>query len=84
MGTDDARTVVNSILGAYGLPQLKATKGFKYFDDFEVRFFGLATVAGSMSGSHALGPTCDARCHAGQNVQGQLWTLRPLTLSPVF
>lgn len=50
MGTDDARTVVNSILGAYGLPQLKATKGFKYFDDFEVRFLGWQQLRGPYPG----------------------------------
>lgn len=31
----DGRTVVNSLLGAYGLPQLPATPGFKQFEDFE-------------------------------------------------
>ena len=35
---NDARTVVNSILGAYGLPQISTAKGYKEFDDFgEVR-----------------------------------------------
>lgn len=29
------RTVVNSLLGAYGLPQLPADKGFKLYDEFE-------------------------------------------------
>lgn len=24
--------------GAYGLPQLKASKGFKYYDDFQAEY----------------------------------------------
>ena len=32
---NDARTVLNSILGAYGLPKMSATKGFKAYDDVE-------------------------------------------------
>lgn len=31
----DFTTVVNSILGAYGLPQLKATKGYMLYDDLD-------------------------------------------------
>ncbi|KAK9822672.1 hypothetical protein WJX81_007150 [Elliptochloris bilobata] len=40
VGTDDAKTIVNSILGAYGLPLLKATPGFRVHEDadFSYRF----------------------------------------------
>lgn len=38
VGTGDARTIVNSILGAYGLPQMKASKGFKLYDEFEAEY----------------------------------------------
>lgn len=31
----DGRTIVNSILGAYGLPKISVTKGFKSYDDFD-------------------------------------------------
>lgn len=31
----DPRTIVNSILGAYGLPKIRNAEGFKQFDDFE-------------------------------------------------
>ncbi|KAK9816416.1 hypothetical protein WJX72_000023 [[Myrmecia] bisecta] len=34
-GTDDATTIVNSMLGAYGLPQLKGSKEFKLFNDLD-------------------------------------------------
>lgn len=34
-GGADGTTVVNSILGAYGLPQLEASKGFRYYDSLE-------------------------------------------------
>ncbi|KAI3425827.1 hypothetical protein D9Q98_007802 [Chlorella vulgaris] len=31
----DGRTILNSVLGAYGLPQLKAAAGYRLFDDPE-------------------------------------------------
>ena len=34
----DATTILNSVLGAYGLPQLKATPGFRLYDDPEEGF----------------------------------------------
>lgn len=37
-GSEDGRTILNSVLGAYGLPQLKATPGFRVFDDPEEPF----------------------------------------------
>lgn len=39
LNTADGRTVINSILGAYGLPQLAGVaKGFKQFDDFDAEY----------------------------------------------
>ncbi|CAG9464221.1 unnamed protein product [Pedinophyceae sp. YPF-701] len=38
LGGTDASTVVNSILGAYGLPGIKSAKGLKAFDDFEEEY----------------------------------------------
>lgn len=38
LGTDDPTTILNSVLSAYGLPTLAATKGFKAYDDFEQGF----------------------------------------------
>ncbi|KAL4430605.1 hypothetical protein ABPG77_005845 [Micractinium sp. CCAP 211/92] len=35
-GSMDGRTIVNSILGAYGLPKLKASPGYRYFDDLDL------------------------------------------------
>ncbi|DBB13650.1 TPA: hypothetical protein ACH3X3_000672 [Trebouxia sp. C0006] len=35
LNQSDARTIVNSLLGAYGLPQLKGTPGFRVLDDPE-------------------------------------------------
>ncbi|KAI7844586.1 hypothetical protein COHA_001826 [Chlorella ohadii] len=37
-GSEDGRTILNSVLGAYGLPQLKPTKGFRVYDDPEEPF----------------------------------------------
>ncbi|PRW57552.1 hydrolase [Chlorella sorokiniana] len=37
-GSQDGRTIINSVLGAYGLPQLKPTKGFRVYDDPEEPF----------------------------------------------
>ncbi|PSC74590.1 psbP chloroplastic isoform X1 [Micractinium conductrix] len=37
-GGTDGRTIVNSILGAYGLPQFKAKKGFRTYDELEDPF----------------------------------------------
>ena len=34
----DGRTVINSILGAYGLPKITAAKGFREFDDFDEEY----------------------------------------------
>ncbi|GBF89284.1 photosystem II oxygen evolving complex [Raphidocelis subcapitata] len=34
IGSNDATTIVNSVLGAYGLPTLKASAGYKVWDDF--------------------------------------------------
>ncbi len=33
IGTDDATTVVNSVLSAYGLPTLPKTSGFRLYDE---------------------------------------------------
>lgn len=38
LNTADGRTVVNSILGAYGLPKIAATKGFRQYDDFDEEY----------------------------------------------
>ncbi|KAL3137046.1 hypothetical protein ABBQ32_006631 [Trebouxia sp. C0010 RCD-2024] len=38
LNQSDPRTIVNSLLGAYGLPQLKGTPGFRAFDDPERNF----------------------------------------------
>lgn len=38
LNQSDARTIVNSLLGAYGLPQLKGTPGFRTLDDPERDF----------------------------------------------
>jgi len=38
LNTADSRTVVNSILGAYGLPKIDATKGFRQYDDFDEEY----------------------------------------------
>ncbi|KAL4436868.1 hypothetical protein ABPG75_004007 [Micractinium tetrahymenae] len=35
-GSTDGRTIVNSILGAYGLPTLRASPGYRYFDDLDL------------------------------------------------
>jgi hypothetical protein len=35
VGSDDATTIVNSILSGYGLPTLTPSKGFKPYDEFE-------------------------------------------------
>jgi hypothetical protein len=35
VGSDDATTIVNSILSGYGLPTLKPSQGFKAYDEFE-------------------------------------------------
>ncbi|KAL0018424.1 hypothetical protein WJX77_002671 [Trebouxia sp. C0004] len=35
LNQSDGRTIVNSLLGAYGLPQLKGTPGFRLLDDPE-------------------------------------------------
>ncbi|CAL8468118.1 g7657 [Coccomyxa elongata] len=37
-GTDDPTTVLNSVLGAYGLPQLPGSGGFKLYDDFDQEY----------------------------------------------
>ncbi|KAK9826648.1 hypothetical protein WJX74_007820 [Apatococcus lobatus] len=34
-GSNDATTIVNSILGAYGLPKLKGSNGFRVYDDLD-------------------------------------------------
>lgn len=36
--TTDGRTVINSILGAYGLPKITGAKGFREFDDFDEEY----------------------------------------------
>lgn len=38
LNQSDGRTIVNSLLGAYGLPQLKGTPGFRTLDDPEREF----------------------------------------------
>jgi len=35
---NDSRTVINSVLGAYGLPQMAAAKGLRPFDDFDLEY----------------------------------------------
>lgn len=35
LGSDDATTIVNSILSGYGLPTLKPSQGFKPYDEFD-------------------------------------------------
>jgi PsbP len=35
----DGRTIVNALLGAYGLPQLSHTPGFRLYDDFDQDFY---------------------------------------------
>ncbi|WIA15677.1 hypothetical protein OEZ85_002303 [Tetradesmus obliquus] len=39
LGSDDATTIVNSVLSAYGLPTLKASAGFRVYDDFADEFY---------------------------------------------
>lgn len=39
IGSDDPATIANSVLSAYGLPLLKASNGFKLFDDFDNDYF---------------------------------------------
>ncbi|KAK9838227.1 hypothetical protein WJX84_004399, partial [Apatococcus fuscideae] len=34
-GSNDATTIVNSILGAYGLPKLKGSAGYRMYDDLD-------------------------------------------------
>lgn len=34
IGSSDTTTIVNSVLGAYGLPTLKASAGFRVYDEF--------------------------------------------------
>lgn len=34
VGSSDTTTIVNSVLGAYGLPTLKASAGFRVYDEF--------------------------------------------------
>ena len=38
LNSADGRTVINSILGAYGLPKITAAKGFREFDDFDEEY----------------------------------------------
>jgi hypothetical protein len=38
LNTTDGRTVINSILGAYGLPKIAAAKGFRQYDDFDEEY----------------------------------------------
>jgi hypothetical protein len=34
VGSDDATTIINSVLSGYGLPTLKASAGYKVWDEF--------------------------------------------------
>jgi hypothetical protein len=38
LNTADSKTVINSILGAYGLPTIAATKGYRQYDDFDEEY----------------------------------------------
>lgn len=38
IGSDDPTTIINSVLSGYGLPTLKASSGYKAFDEFEDDF----------------------------------------------
>ena len=38
IGSDDPTTILNSVLSAYGLPTLKASAGFKIYDDFDAGY----------------------------------------------
>jgi hypothetical protein len=38
LGTDDPTTIINSVLGAYGLPMLKASSSFRNYDEFDDDF----------------------------------------------
>lgn len=39
LGSDDATTIVNSILSGYGLPTLKPSSGFRPYDEFDDDYF---------------------------------------------
>jgi hypothetical protein len=38
IGSEDPTTILNSVLGGYGLPKLPDSKGFKLLDDLDNAF----------------------------------------------
>jgi len=79
----DGRTVLNSILGAYGLPKVTSAKGFRTFDDFEE--VSLIDMWPSGTSFAFLFVSCLYVAPARQNSISMAWPIyKPLLLPPLF